>query len=141
MRPKTPEVTVDAIIESPGGAIVLVERMFRPLGWALPGGFVDPGENLFQAVRREALEETGLEVEVLALFHIYSRPWRDPRGDTVSVVYHCRAEGTPVGGDDAASAVFFMPDSLPDLMAFDHREIIGDFIRWKARGVKPSLEA
>lgn len=141
MRPKTPEVTVDAIIESPGGAIVLVERRFPPLGWALPGGFVDPGESLFQAVRREALEETGLLVEVLALFHVYSRPWRDPRGDTVSAVYHCRAEGTPVGGDDAASAVFFMPDNLPNLMAFDHREIIGEFIRWKTLGVKPSLEA
>jgi 8-oxo-dGTP diphosphatase len=141
MRPKTPEVTVDAIIESPVGAIVLVERRFPPLGWALPGGFVDPGESLFQAVRREALEETGLKVEVLDLFHIYSRPWRDPRGDTVSAVFHCRADGTPLGGDDAASAAFFMPDSIPTLMAFDHREIIGDFIRWKTLGVKPSLEA
>jgi 8-oxo-dGTP diphosphatase len=141
VRPKTPEVTVDAIIESQQGGIVLVERRFPPLGWALPGGFVDPGESLFQAVRREALEETGLEVEVLDLFHVYSRPWRDPRGDTVSAVYHCRADGTPVGGDDAASAVFFMPDDLPILMAFDHREIIGDFIRWKTGGVKPSLKA
>ena len=140
MRPKTPEVTVDAIIESVGGAIVLVERRFPPLGWALPGGFVDPGESLFQAVRREALEETGLEVEFADLFHVYSRPWRDPRGDTVSAVFHCRADGTPFGGDDAASAAFFMPDSLPALMAFDHREIIGDFIRWKTLGVKPSLE-
>jgi len=141
MRPKTPEVTVDAIIESPGGAIVLVERRFPPIGWALPGGFVDPGESLFQAVRREALEETGLEVEVLALFHVYSRPWRDPRGDTVSAVYHCRSAGTPVGGDDAARALFFMPDELPIHMAFDHRAIIADFVRWKTGGVKPSLEA
>jgi len=46
-----------------------------------------------------------------------------------------------LGGDDAASAAFFMPDSIPTLMAFDHREIIGDFIRWKTLGVKPSLEA
>ncbi len=140
MRPRTPEVTVDAIIESGGGEIVLVERRFPPEGWALPGGFVDPGESLYQAVVREVLEETGLAIEVLSLFHVYSRPWRDPRGDTVSAVYHCRTDGTPVGGDDAASARFFPPDRLPLRIAFDHRKIIADFLRWKELGTHPSLE-
>ncbi len=141
MRPKTPEVTVDAIIESPNGEIVLVERKYTPLGWALPGGFVDPGESLLEAVKREALEETGLKVLVRSLFHVYSRPWRDPRGDTISVVYHCTAHGDPAGGDDAAKAQYFSPSGLPGIIAFDHREIIGDFLRWKTLGEKPSLEA
>lgn len=141
MRPRTPEITVDALIRLEDGGIVLVERRFPPAGWALPGGFVDPGESLFQAVKREALEETGLDVEVLELFHVYSRPWRDPRGDTISVVYHCRASGSPTAGDDAARAVAFPPDRLPHPMAFDHEEIIRDFLRWTAGGEKPSLEA
>lgn len=141
MRPKTPEVTVDAIIESQKGAIVLVERKYTPTGWALPGGFVDPGESLLDAVKREVLEETGLVVTVTAIFHVYSRPWRDPRGDTISVVYHCTASGEPVGGDDASRAKYFPPSELPDEIAFDHREIIGDFLRWKALGEKPSLES
>ena len=127
MRPKTPEVTVDAIIEFEDRRVVLVERRFPPKGWALPGGFVDPGESLFQAVRREALEETGLSIEVVSIFHVYSMPWRDPRGDTISAVYHCRASGNPVAGDDASIARAFPFDGLPGNMAFDHREMLEDF--------------
>lgn len=141
MRPVTPEVTVDAIIELPGDLIVLVDRRFFPEGWALPGGFVDPGESLAAAVRREAREETSLEVEVLSLFHVYSRPWRDPRGDTVTAVYHCRAEGEPTGADDARKAIGFSPGEIPyGSMAFDHADILRQFLEWKATGEKPSVE-
>ncbi|HRY61673.1 MAG TPA: NUDIX hydrolase [Candidatus Fermentibacter sp.] len=141
MRPVTPEVTVDAIIELPGGRVVLVERRFFPEGWALPGGFVDPGESLARAVRREALEETSLDVEVLSLFHVYSRPWRDPRGDTVTAVYHCRAAGEPLGADDAKQARAFGPGEIPyGSMAFDHAGILRQFFEWRATGAKPSVE-
>lgn len=141
MRPVTPEVTVDAIIELSDGRIVLVDRKFFPKGWALPGGFVDPGESLAHALRREAREETSLEVEPVSLFHVYSRPWRDPRGDTVSVVYHCTAEGEPSGADDALRAGAFLPRDLPfDSMAFDHATIVRQFLEWKETGRKPSLE-
>ncbi|MCD4706440.1 MAG: NUDIX hydrolase [Candidatus Sabulitectum sp.] len=140
MRPETPQLTVDAIIEMDGGAIVLVERKYPPLGWAIPGGFVDPGESLLEAVKREALEETSLEIEVLDLFHVYSKPWRDPRGDTVSAVYWCRASGKPVGGDDAAKAIAFSPDNLPETIAFDHREILEHFFLWRKTGVRPDLD-
>ncbi|MEN8208168.1 MAG: NUDIX hydrolase, partial [Candidatus Fermentibacteria bacterium] len=87
MRPVTPLITVDAIIELTDGKLVLVKRKYTPPGWAIPGGFVDPGESLAFAVRREAREETSLDIEVVSIFHVYSKPWRDPRGDTVSVVY------------------------------------------------------
>lgn len=140
MRPETPQLTVDAIIEMEGGAIVLVERKYPPPGWAIPGGFVDPGESLLEAVKREALEETSLEIEVLDLFHVYSKPWRDPRGDTVSAVYWCRASGKPVGGDDAAKAVVFSENDLPDEIAFDHREILKQFFLWRKTGVRPDLD-
>lgn len=141
MRPVTPEVTVDAIIELPEGRIVLVDRKFFPEGWALPGGFVDPGESLAGAIRREAREETSLDVEVLSLFHVYSRPWRDPRGDTVTAVYHCRAEGEPIGADDAKQARAFGPEEIPrGAMAFDHAAILEQFFAWRATGEKPSVE-
>lgn len=140
MRPVTPLLTVDAIIELPDDRIVLVERRYPPPGWALPGGFVDPGESLARAVRREALEETGLVLTDLELFHVYSVPWRDPRGDTVSVVYRGRAEGTPRGGDDAASAVPFSVERLPVSMAFDHGEILRQYLHWRRTGERPSPE-
>jgi 8-oxo-dGTP diphosphatase len=141
MRPETPQVTVDAIIELGDGSLVLVERKFFPAGWAIPGGFVDQGESLATAVRREALEETGLTIEALEIFHLYSRPWRDPRGDTVSVVYWCRASGEPRGGDDAKAARAFSVDALPlGSMAFDHERILRQFLHWRATGEKPSPE-
>jgi ADP-ribose pyrophosphatase YjhB (NUDIX family) len=51
---KSPQVTVDIIIEVEGNGIVLIKRKNPPLGWALPGGFVDYGETLEQAAVREA---------------------------------------------------------------------------------------
>lgn len=140
MRPVTPLLTVDAIIELPDERIVLIRRKYPPPGWALPGGFVDPGESLAEAVRREAFEETSLNIEVVRLFHIYSQPWRDPRGDTVSVVYCCRAEGIPSGGDDAAVAEAFSPGSLPPDITFDHGNILNQFLDWKRTGKLPSVE-
>ena len=94
--------------------IVLVRRRNPPLGWALPGGFVDPGESVAQAARREAKEETGLDVELTELLGVYSDPKRDPRGlFTVSTVFIGRADGRPVGGDDAAEARVVSLDALP----------------------------
>jgi len=77
---------------------------------------------------------------VVSIFHVYSKPWRDPRGDTVSVIYYCRAEGSPKGGDDAARAVAFSPGELPELIAFDHRMILNQFLHWKRTGEVPSVE-
>ena len=82
-----PLPTVDILIEMPGGGVVLIERKFPPPGWAVPGGFVDAGETLAAAARREAREETSLDVELCELFHCYSDPRRDPRRHTVSTVF------------------------------------------------------
>jgi len=119
---------VDVIIECQGG-IVLVRRANPPHGWALPGGFVDLGETVEDAARREAREETGLEVELGRQFHVYSAPSRDPRGHTVSVVFLGRAHGTPVGADDAAEARVFRREELPDPIVFDHAAILEDYSR------------
>lgn len=125
LTPKSPAPTVDIIIQINGG-IVLIKRRYPPLGWALPGGFVDYGESLEQAAIREAKEETGLDVCLLKQFHTYSDPSRDLRRHTISTVFVAAASGQPAGGDDAAEARIFHQDSLPSLV-FDHAQILADF--------------
>lgn len=125
--PDTPKLTVDAVIRTSKG-IVLIRRKNKPYGWALPGGFVEIGETVEEAVQREALEETGLHISNLWLLGVYSDPERDPRFHTVSVVYGATATGSPRGADDAVEAVEFPDDGLPEPIVFDHRTIVCDFL-------------
>ncbi|MDP2268479.1 MAG: NUDIX hydrolase, partial [Deltaproteobacteria bacterium] len=83
--------TVDIIIETGKRGIILIKRKNFPHGWALPGGFVDYGEALEEAARREAKEETGLEVELVRQLHTYSDPARDPRHHTITTVFIARS--------------------------------------------------
>lgn len=136
--PPGPAPTVDAIIEMPSGKVVLVRRRFPPLGWALPGGFVELGETLAAACAREAKEETGLEVVLLEQFFTYSDPRRDPRRHTLSTVYLARAEGEPQGGDDASEARAFSLDALPSPIVFDHATILEDFRHYRRTGERPT---
>ena len=129
--PPGPSLTVDIVIETEPGSVVLVRRRFPPLGWALPGGFVDLGETVEGAARREAREETSLDLTDLEPFRVYSEPSRDPRGHTVSVVFVARAGGRPTGGDDAAEAHVFGRGALPQDIAFDHRNILDDVFKWQ----------
>lgn len=128
-HPRNPTPTVDVVIYAVGRGLVLVERKNAPLGWALPGGFVDYGESCEAAAIREAKEETGLDVVLTGLLGVYSDPARDPRGHTMSVVYTAQALDLDqlCAGDDAGQAVFFALNALPPL-AFDHGRIVLDFI-------------
>lgn len=128
---KNPVPTVDIVIAEKGRGVVLVERRFPPLGWALPGGFVDYGESVENAAVREAKEETSLDVRLEALLGVYSDPQRDARLHTVSTVFVAVAEnpGAVQGGDDAARAEFFPLGALPSPLAFDHAAILADFAR------------
>lgn len=138
--PQTPLATVDIIIEVAGG-IVLVRRKHEPLGWALPGGFIDRGESAATAARREAKEETELDVELTELLGVYSDPRRDPRGFfTLSTVFIARADGTPRGGDDAAEARVYPLDALPKDVVFDHPTIIEDYRRMRAGLGRPPVD-
>jgi 8-oxo-dGTP diphosphatase len=137
-KPVTPLLTVDIIIELQGG-IVLIERKNPPHGWALPGGFVDAGESLAHAAMREAREETSLEVVLGEQFFAYSDPKRDPRGATVSVVFLGRAEGTPRAEDDAKNVGVFPMERLPEVLAFDHAQILADYRRYKQDGTRPPV--
>ena len=123
-----PYVTVDGIVEVSGG-LIMVERSNPPFGWALPGGFVEYGESVEEAVKREIKEETNLEFIDVKQFKVYSSPDRDPRFHTVSVVFCGKGEGSPLADSDAADVNIFEYNELPAKIAFDHRKIIEDYIK------------
>jgi len=136
-RPVCPPIAADVIIEV-GDQIVFIERKNDPPGWALPGGFVEVGETVEDAAVREMREETSLEVELRVLLGVYSRPDRDPRGHSIAVAYVGRATGTPHGGDDARVARLFPPSAPPTPLAFDHADILADYLRFRATGALPT---
>jgi len=130
---QSPFATVDTIIDM-NGAVVLIKRTNPPYGWAIPGGFVDYGESLEDAARREALEETSLQVDNLKQFHTYSYAKRDPRFHTISTVFTATATGTPKADSDAADVKIFRENEVPEQMAFDHRQILSDYFKAKKKG-------
>jgi len=134
--PICPPIAADVIIEI-GDRIVLIERKNFPPGWAIPGGFVDVGESVEQAAVREMREETSLKVELRTLLGVYSRPGRDPRGPTVTAVYVGRGRGTPKAADDAKAIGLFDPEHPPSPLAFDHAEILADYVRLRKTGKPP----
>ena len=127
---KSPKLTADgAIIKD--GKILLIERKNEPFKgeWALPGGFVEYGEKVEDAVVREINEETGLDTKIIDIVGVYSDPSRDPRGHIVTIVYLLKiVDGEIKGSDDAADAKFFDLNDLPKL-AFDHNVILKDITR------------
>jgi len=131
---RNPVPTVDIIIFSPPKQVVLIERKNPPLGWALPGGFVDYGESVEQAALREAKEETNLDVVLTGLLGVYSHPQRDPRFHTLSIVFMASAQDLTrlKASDDARLARLFSLDALPEL-AFDHGQILRDFVVYLER--------
>lgn len=115
-------------------AILLVKRKYQPYQgmWAIPGGFLEYGqETLEQAAVRELKEETNLATNerYLKLLGVYSHPKRDPRGHVISHVFIAgKCEGIPKACDDAKELRFFSLYNLPEL-AFDHKQIIEDYIK------------
>jgi 8-oxo-dGTP diphosphatase len=139
---RNPIPTVDIIIEMidrPERPIVLIERRNEPLGWALPGGFVDYGESLETAAVREALEETSLTVQLVEQFYTYSDPQRDPRQHTLSQVFIATATGIPQAQDDAKSLDIFSLATIPAGLCFDHSQILADYQRYRLEGLRPNL--
>lgn len=126
---RNPVPTVDVIIYDNEAGIVMVERKNIPYGYALPGGFVEEGEQIEIAAKREMLEETSLDVDLSGILGVYSNPNRDPRQHTISVVFVGKAKDKDrlKAGDDAKEAKFYKLNALPEPIVFDHAQIIEDF--------------
>lgn len=142
MTHRNPVPTVDIIIElsdRPQRPIVLIERKNPPHGWAIPGGFVDYGESIEMAARREALEETSLEIDLVEQFHVYSDPKRDPRQHTISVVFIATATGEPKAADDAKAVGVFELWEIPENLCFDHDQILKDYWMYRNYAIRPRL--
>lgn len=110
------------------GEVLLIKRKYEPFEdqWCLPGGHVEASEQVRDAARREAKEETGYEVELDGLVGVYDTPGRDPRGPVISIVFRASVGGGGLDPDtDAADARWFPLDELPDL-GFDHDQILAD---------------
>ena len=142
MSYRNPAPTVDILIELRDRAhrpIILIERKNPPYGWAIPGGFVDYGESIETSAKREALEETSLEVELLEQFQVYSDPQRDSRKHTISIVFIATAIGTPQAADDAKNLSIFHLWELPENLCFDHHQILIDYRHYRDYGFRPNL--
>ena len=128
IRKHVPMITVDsAIFEN--NNILLIKRATDPFkdSWALPGGFVELGETLEQAVSRETKEGTGLVAVPLKLVGAYSDPKRDPRGHTISIAYLMKITGGKIKTTgESKETKYFSTDNLPKNIAFDHKKIIED---------------
>lgn len=131
-RREQPWVTVDVVVVVPTGDkhnVLLIQRKKPPFEgcWAIPGGFVEPGETLEAAARRELWEETGVKPLLLEQLHTFGDPGRDPRGWVISVVYLALLDEGKApqlqAGSDADTARWFDLDDPPPL-AFDHAEIL-----------------
>jgi len=133
--PETPALTTDCVVFDAQGRVLLIRRKNPPFEgqYALPGGFVDVGEAVKDACRRELKEETGVDANALVLVGVYSDPKRDPRGHTCSVAFLARIEhAEPMAGDDAAAAEW-VADWRSIMLAFDHAQILADAERALAR--------
>src|SRR5262245_61945163 len=125
-----PAITVDVAVvtREDRPRILLIRRKHDPFAgkWALPGGFVDQGETLSAAARRELREETGVIGVDLEQLGTSGAPGRDRRGWTISVAFRARVDPTdlkPLAADDA-DATDWHPLYAPPPLAFDHDRIL-----------------
>ena len=140
-RYRNPTPTVDTIIQR-DSRILLVKRKNDPFkGYlVLPGGFVNEGERVEDAAKREVKEETSLNIELLDILGVYSDPTRDPRGHMMSTVFIAKISShndkvDAVAQDDAA-AIEWISLEVIDIrnVGFDHKRIISDYKTWKTSG-------
>jgi 8-oxo-dGTP diphosphatase len=138
---RNPTPTVDTIIQK-DSQILLVKRKNEPFkGYlALPGGFINEGEKVEEAARREVKEETSLDIELIDILGVYSDPNRDPRGHIMSTVFigqipYDKEKLEALAQDDATEVVWINLDEIDHTnLAFDHKKIISNYILWHRCG-------
>jgi 8-oxo-dGTP diphosphatase len=133
---RNPIPTIDAIIHNDKNQILLIQRKKDPFmnHLSLPGGFVNHGEKVEDALRREVKEEVSLDIEPLEILGVYSDPSRDPRDHIMSIVFICLTIDDLKGkaGDDASEICWKGLNELDNLnLAFDHKMILEDYLKWR----------
>jgi 8-oxo-dGTP diphosphatase len=135
-RSKNPALTVDLIVQK-GSQLLAVKRKNEPFkGYlSLPGGFVDEGERVEDAAKREVKEETSLDVQINAILGVYSDPKRDPRRHTASVVFIGVVSENhmteALAKDDAEELEWLDLDGIENKrFGFDHKQILLDYKAW-----------
>ena len=126
--PRTPALSTDCVVFDDSGRVLLIRRKNPPFQgeFALPGGFVEIGETVEAACRRELMEETGVNVSGLRLIGVYSDPHRDPRGHTCSIAFAAHVKGAQARAGDDAAEVAWVDDWTSLRLAFDHGRILAD---------------
>ncbi len=135
---RNPIPTIDAIIHNEKNQILFIKRKNDPFKnhLSLPGGFVNYGERIEDALRREIKEETSLNIEPLEILGVYSDPNRDPRGHIMSTVFVCLIMDNLKGKveDDATDICWVNLNEIKNnTYAFDHKMIIEDYLRWRVQ--------
>lgn len=138
-RPVTPLLAVDCVVLDPQDRVLLIRRGHEPFrgAYALPGGFVEVGETVEDACRRELMEETGVKLGKLTLVGVFSDPGRDPRGHTVAVSFLSRVRSSKATAGDDAAAVEWVSAWQRLALAFDHKIILRKAMRLAADQERP----
>ncbi len=141
-KQSNPIPVVDVILQQ-GSRVLFAKRKKDPFkGYpGLPGGFVDKGETIEEAARREVKEETSLDIELTDILGVYSDPKRDPRGHMTSTVfigqvpYNLNAKNKAIAQDDAAELEWIELSMIDKKsLAFDHNKILENYKKWKEVG-------
>ena len=136
-KPRNPIPTIDIILveNSNSNNILVIKRNKDPFKdyFSLPGGFVNEGEKVEDAVRREAEEELLVEVEPIDILGVYSDPHRDPRGHIMSITFIVKImSGELKAGDGVEEVKWIGINNLGNLkIGFDHLKILSDYKTWK----------
>jgi 8-oxo-dGTP diphosphatase len=139
---KNPIPTVDVVIQR-DSQILFVKRKKEPFKeyLALPGGFVDEGETVEDAARREVREEASLDIELTDILGVYSDPKRDPRGHNMSTVFigkildNSNNKVKAIARDDASELEWINLEATDNRsLAFDHKKILSDYRKRKKSG-------
>jgi len=134
---RNPVPTVDVILQQESN-ILLIKRKNDPFKdhLSLPGGFVNEGELVEDAAKRETWEETSLTIEPIEILGVYSDPNRDPRGHVLTVVWVAIVvNGVARANDDSIEVQWVSLNDIDSTrLAFDHKQILLDYIQWRKAG-------
>ncbi|MCP8322781.1 MAG: nucleotide sugar dehydrogenase [Candidatus Methylarchaceae archaeon HK02M2] len=124
-----PALAVNVIVED-GGEVMLVRRNCEPFKrlWSLPGGYVEYGETVENAAKREVKEESGLDIELSRIIGIYSDSYRHPWKHVIAICYLAHTDKGEIN-TEFQDVKFFILSKIPENLAFDHVTMLRDYIR------------